>query len=154
MTGKYEGKGTTETRNGQASFFILFLQYKIWYLVNWRGDVSHGISVWRETHISQVLIPRATNNTNIYGTVTDLKTNTPDKKSRSIWGVMSIVRRVSYLSFGDLRVCSLVIVIPLKVADPVWYMVPTAEVVLASLWRYWTLRTRRTSARALCPYCG
>jgi len=48
-----------------------------------------------EKHISlsQVLIPRVTNNTNLYGTVTDLKTNTPDKKSRPIWGVMRIVRR-------------------------------------------------------------
>jgi hypothetical protein len=48
-----------------------------------------------EKHISlsQLIILRVTNNTNLYGTVTDLKTNTPDKKSRPIWGMTSIVRR-------------------------------------------------------------
>ena len=70
-----------------------------------------------EKHISlsQVLIPRVTNNTNLYGTVTDLKTNTPDKKSRPIWGVMILFDVLSYLSFGELRV----IVIPLRLAGPV-----------------------------------
>lgn len=47
-----------------------------------------------EKHISlsRVLIPRVTKNTNLYGTVTELKTNTADKKSRPFWGVISIVR--------------------------------------------------------------
>jgi len=100
-----------------------------------------------EKHISlsQVLIPRVTNNTNLYGTVTDLKTNTPDKKSRPIWGVMILFDVLSYLSVGDLRV----IVIPLRLAGPVWNMV-----VRSGLWRYRTLRTRGASARLSCPYCG
>ena len=73
-----------------------------------------------EKHISlsRVLIPRVTKNTNLYGTVTELKTNTADKKSRPFWGVISIVRLAFLPKLRRLRVCSPVIVIPLRLADP------------------------------------